>query len=587
MQKESMSDEQDQKQKNPIPWDEDVDFLVVGSGGAGMTGAICAHDLGASTLVIEKADRYGGSTALSGGVIWVPDNPLMSAAGISDSFEAAFEYLKTITAGSAPIENIRSYLENAPRMMDYLHKRTQIKFEIVPDYPDYYAERPGGQSQGGRSCETAGFDGALLGEEFFRIKMKPPGNHPFRFMTPLVREGMTLVQGGPRSIAIILKYVSRFLFNFRARFRGMRDTQFTLGVALVARGRRSLMDRKIPLWLDTSLTDLIVEEGRVVGAVVTKQGRSLRIRARRGVLLAMGGFESNAKLRKRFQHTPVEDQWTAGAITNTGDSIAIGERVGSSFALMDEAWWCPTFSVPDEDFIRLVIFEKNIAGGIIVTQKGERFMNEAAPYNDVVKAMLKKNAEGPCTVPAYLVFDRRFRRSFPVGPLMPGSVWPDWAILKLHRSFFKRDKTIEGLARQIGADPKTLADTIERFNGFAKTGKDLDFGRGDAIQDNYYTAKPTGPNPTLGPIKESPYYAVKVWPGDLGTKGGMRTDTSARVLNESDEPIENLYAAGNCSAVTMGATYPGAGGTLGPALTFGFLAAEHAMGAVLSTSDDR
>jgi 3-oxosteroid 1-dehydrogenase len=500
----------------------------------------------------------------------------MASAGKQDSAEEGLTYLETVTAGSTPKECLRAYVEEAPRMITYLEEHTQIRFESIVDYPDYYAEAPGGKP-GGRSCEPTPLDGYRLGDEFFRIAMHPPAFHPLHFMTPMVRDGMPLIRAGLPGTKIVLRHLFRFLFDVRARWRGMRHTQLGLGCALIGRARLALMDRKIPLWLNTELRDLILSEGRVAGALISREGREIRIQARRGVLLATGGFERNAALRKRHQRAPIGTDWTAGMETNTGDAVAIGERIGASFDLMDESWWCPVFQLPAEDFVRLVVYEKNLAGGIIVNQRGERFMNEAAPYNDVVKSIYRAHSPDASCIPAYLIFDRRFRRAYPVGPLLPGRLQPDWALPKHYWSYLTKAATLEGLASQLEIDASGLQRTVTRFNAFARAGKDLDFGRGDLLQDSYYTARPTGPNPSLGEINKGPFYAVKVWPGDLGTKGGLRTDPQARVLDRADQPILGLYATGNCTSATMGRSYPGAGGTIGPAMTFGFIAAEQSM----------
>jgi 3-oxosteroid 1-dehydrogenase len=336
------------------------------------------------------------------------------------------------------------------------------------------------------------------------------------------------------------------------------------------------MDRGVPVWLNTKLDDLIEANGAIVGAVVTREGRTLRIGARKGVLLAAGGFERNAELRQKYQPGPTGSEWTAGTETNTGDTIAIGQRIGASFDLLEDSWWCPVFRAPGDELRRVLIFERSLPGGIVVDSLGRRFMNEAAPYNDAVKTIYAANSGEASTIPAYLIFDRRFRRKYPVGPIFPSAMLPDWAVNKKYDGFMKRDDSLEGLAAQLGIDAEGLEKSVDRFNGFARAGKDEDFGRGDSAQDRYYTVLADGPNPNLATVEQGPFYGCELWPGDLGTKGGLRTDLHARVLRESGETIPGLYATGNCSAAVMGHTYPGAGGTLGPAMTFGFRAAEHA-----------
>lgn len=558
-----------------MDWNKTVDFLVVGSGAGGMAAAIRAHDLGADTLIIEKASVYGGSTAWSGGVIWVPDNPCMKAKGMADSAAEAMEYLETITAGSSSSERLQAYVEAAPRMMEYFIQHTHLKFQTIEEYPDYYPELSGGKL-GGRSCEPCVFEGLLLGDEFKNQNLHDYGYYIFGFLTVLARQGKPLMEGKAEGLWIIFKGLMSYLFNFRARLKGRRPTRLTLGGAIIGMARRSLMDRNVPLWLDSKLTGLIVEEGRVVGASIERDGMQLHIRARKGVLLAMGGFEQNPALREKYQQAPTGSQWTAGAKTNTGDLIAISEKLGLNFKLMDDSWWSPIFKVPNEPFLRLVIYEKNLPGGIIVNKKGQRFMNEAAPYNDVGKAIYAANADGSA-IPCYLIFDKKYRYKYPVGPVMPGKNQPDKVLSERLKSWMQSADTLAALAEKIGVDAEGLTDTVQTFNVNARNGVDPDFNRGESAQDRYYTVKAEGPNPCLDAIEEGPFYAIEVWPGDLGTKGGVITDERARVLDQENQPLQGLYATGNCSAVLMGSTYPGAGGTIGPAMTFGFIAAEEAI----------
>jgi len=561
-------------------WDSSVDFLVVGSGAAGMTGALRAHDLGAEVLVVEKASLYGGSTALSGGVVWVPNNPLMRELGLRDSIEDGLIYLEGVTEGISDPERLRAYLETAPRMMSTLAECSAVRFNSLPDYPDYYPEAPGGRP-GGRSCEPRRFDGLLLGEEFLRMRRMSKKRMVLggRIMMN-VHDGMLMLKGGAPATRLMVRRLWEYYTNFRARRLGLPLTNVTLGAALIGRLRLSLLERHVPLWLNTPLRELASDGERVIGAVVERRGRAVRVRVRRGVLLAAGGFEHNAELRRRYQPEPTGDEWTSGCDSNTGDAVGIGTALGGSLSLMDDAWWCPAVIAPfpSGSLVWILIFEKNLPNGIMVNAAGRRFTNEAAPYNDVVKGMYASHASGVASVPAFFIFDGNYRRKYPCGPLMPGYAKPDWMTPTcLREKFFARDETLEGLARRIGVDPEGLSDTVRRFNAHAVTGKDPDFHRGDSLQDLYYTGRREGLNPSLGPLERPPFYAVKVYPGDLGTKGGFRTDVHARVLNESGDPIPGLYAAGNSSATIMGHSYPGAGATIGPAMTFGFLAAEDAL----------
>lgn len=545
-----------------------------------MTAALRAHDLGATSLVVEKAALFGGSTALSGGVVWVPNNPLMARHGISDSTDEALQYLETVTAGTSTTARLRAYVENAPRMMAILAERSHVRFECVKTYPDYYPEVPGGKA-GGRSCEPRMFDALQLGAELTRMRRLPierlimGGRLSMR-----AAEGHLMLAGGLPAMWFMLRSLIRYYTNLRARRQGLRNTDITLGGALAGRLRLSLMDRAVPLWLNTPLRELLREGGRVVGACVERDGAPLRIRATKGVVLAAGGFERNAAMRARYQPPPIGDAWSAGCDSNTGDSVRIGVAVGAGLDLMDDSWWCPAMLHPLSPAapVWVMIFEKNMPGSVIVNRRGQRFMNEAAPYNDAGRSMLRANTPEAPSIPAYLIFDSTYRRKYPCGPMSPGYAVPDRSLAKgLAGAFFEKDDTLDGLARKIGVDPAGLLETAQRLKEFAAAGHDPDFHRGDSLQDRYYTVNAEGPNPSLGPLAKPPFYAVKVYPGDLGTKGGFRTDACARVLTDANDPIPGLYAAGNCSAAVMGRTYPGAGGTIGPAMTFGFIAAEDAL----------
>jgi 3-oxosteroid 1-dehydrogenase len=306
----------------------------------------------------------------------------------------------------------------------------------------------------------------------------------------------------------------------------------------------------------------------------------LRIRARKGVVLAAGGFEGNQEMRERYLPNPTRSEWSCANRHNTGDAIRMGQQLGAAVDLMSDAWWGPTTVVPGEEYARMLVIEKSLPGSILVNKAGERFVNEAAPYIDVVNAMHAKDSpEKPC-VPAYLVFDAKFRKKYPCGPLLQASQQPDWSLPReLKQGYFKKADTLEGLAAQLGIDASGLAESVRRVNEYARTGDDLDFHRGETVFDRYYGDENVTPNPCLAPIDTPPYYGFEAYPGELGTKGGLQTDAAAQVLNESGKVIAGLYAIGNCSASVMGHTYPGAGSTLGPATTFGYIAARHAMGA--------
>ncbi len=559
-----------------MSWDHETDFLVIGSGGGGMTAAIVAHDRGASTLVVEKGKLFGGSTGMSGGALWVPMNDHLAEAGVSDSREEALVYLRRVTRGKIPEARLAAYVDHAAEMVRYLESKSRLRLAPCPTYPDYYPEWEGGKP-GARTIEPVPYGARKLGVHADELQRSAQGLVLGRMGLTAV-EAKTLVQFSFVSYVLMLWIMLKYWLDVLARLKGRADNRLTLGTSLVARLRHSLMDREIPLWLDAKAEELCVEDGRVVGAVITREGRKLRVSARRGVLLAAGGFERNLAMRTAYQRKPTSDIWTAGSANNQGDGIRMGQAVGAAVALMDDAWWTPVTMIPP-NFAWLLVVEKSMPGSILVNKAGRRFTNEAAPYVDVVNGMYDANDPETPSIPCYLVFDARYRRSYPIGPLGPSKLQPDSAIggrLK-KAGFLKKSGTLAGLAEKIGVDPRGLEAAIERFNEQAKAGVDSDFHRGESRYDRYYSDDKIRPNSCLAPIVEAPFYAIEVFPGDLGTKGGLVTDEHARVLDAKGAPVLGLYATGNCSASVMGPSYPGAGGTIGPAMTFGYLAARHAV----------
>ena len=556
--------------------DHSVDLLIVGSGASAMTAALIASDLGGAPLLIEKTDRYGGSTAMSGGGVWVPNNHLMADAGVEDTPEDAWNYLKGTTAGAVSDERLRAYLENAPAAVRYLSEHSHVEFVALSEYADYYP-RVSGSKPGGRALEPENFDARLLGDEFLRMRDQNPQMQIMGRVFMTVFEARTLLCRTRGWIRLALKLMARYWLDLPWRFKSKRDRNLAMGNALVGMLRRSLMDRDIPLWLNTPARELIVENGRVVGAVVERDGRTVRIYASKGVILAAGGFEGNQAMREKYLPGPTRAEWSCANPNNTGDAIRMGLELGAGVDLMDDAWWGPTTVVPGEPHARMLVIEKSLPGSILVNKRGERFVNEAAPYVDVVNAMHEKNTpESPC-VPAYLIFDATYRRKYPCGPMLQASQQPDWALPKAFKQgYLKKADTLEGLAAQLGTDGRGLKASVEKLNEYARTGKDLDFHRGETVFDRYYGDDKVQPNPCLATLDTPPYYGLEAYPGELGTKGGLKTDPRARVLTDAGEPIPGLYAVGNCSASVMGRTYPGAGGTIGPAMTFGYIAGRHA-----------
>jgi 3-oxosteroid 1-dehydrogenase len=564
---------------NALEWDHSVDLLIVGSGASAMTAALVASHAGGEPLLIEKSDRYGGSSAMSGGNVWIPNNHLMADAGVQDTPEDALAYLKAMTRGAVSEERLRAFLENAPKMLAFLTENSQLDLVALPEYADYYPAAPGSRP-GARTLEPTNFDARLLGDEFLRMRDQCVQAMIVGRICMTAAEARILLCRTPGWIKLTLKLMAGYWLDIPWRFKSRRDRNLSMGNALIGMLRRSLMDRDIPLWLDTSARELVREDGRVVGLVAEREGRKIRIHARKAVILAAGGFEGSQAMREQYLPHPTRAEWTCANPDNTGDAINMGVALGAGIELMDDAWWGPTTVVPGEDRARMLVIEKSLPGSIFVNKRGERFVNEAAPYIDVVNAMHEKNTPESRCVPAYLVFDATFRRKYPCGPFLQASQQPDWSLPKrLTRSYLRKADSLEGLAAQLGVDAAGLAATVARFNEYARTGKDLDFHRGETVFDRYYGDAKVEPNPCLAPLAKAPYYGLEAFPGELGTKGGLKTDARARVLTEEGEVIPGLYAVGNCSASVMGPTYPGAGGTLGPATTFGYIAARDALGA--------
>jgi 3-oxosteroid 1-dehydrogenase len=548
--------------------------LVVGSGAGAMTAALRAHDLGLNVLLLEKSAEYGGTSAVSGGGIWIPNNHRIAALGGTDSVEEAIRYLKAVTYGEIDDGRIEAYVEHGREMVEYLEQRSQVRFEAQPSYADYYPEMEGGKS-GYRSMDPQPFDAAELGEEFLRMRPPSPGTLMMGRMAMTMKEARVLLCRGPGWLGLTLRVIWRYWRDREGRRLSRRDRFLTLGNALIGALRASLLDRALPLWLNCALEELIVEEGRVSGVLASREGRPLRIKARHGVILAAGGFERNQAMREQYLPQPSQSTWSATPPNNTGDAIRAGQAIGANTGLMGHSWGAPTTHVAGEEKQRALFVERTLPGCVLVNSAGQRFVNEAAPYTDIVYAMYANNREGAVSVPCWMVFDAEFRRKYPCGALLPGYAQPDWQLPKHLRGYFHKAPSLEALAGQIGVDPAGLARSVERFNAMAVQGRDEDFHKGESLFDRYYGDPNVQPNPCLAPLHKGPFYAVRIDAGDIGTKGGLLTDVHARVLHVDGQPITGLYAIGNSAASMMGRTYPGAGSTIGPAMTFGYLAANH------------
>jgi 3-oxosteroid 1-dehydrogenase len=559
-------------------WDRTVDLLVMGSGAAGMGAAVRGHDLGLDVLLVEKSELYGGNSAMSGGVCWVANNPGMAGEGIPDSDEEGFKYLKHITKGEVPDDRLWLYIRESKRVLAYLHDKTHVRYVPLAKYTDYYPEAPGGRD-GGRSMDPLPFDGSKLREDLIRLRRPHPQSQILGKFGITAKEAQAAIGVGFTTMVFMAWQMFLYFLRHFKRKRWGRDTKLCAGNSLMGRLLLSLKDRNIRAWLNTSIEELVFEDGKAVGAVLNKEGEILRVKARRGVVLAAGGFSRNLEMRQKYQRHPITTEWTAGTPSNTGDAIRMGAEAGGALGLMDEAWWTPVSLVPRSPFSWVLVVEKSLPHGLFLNQDGKRFTNEAAPYIDVVNGMYDDVEKTGAADPRWFhIFDATYRKSSIAGPVAPAKVMPDKKLPRRYRdgNFLYKAESLDELCEQLKIPAATAKAAITRFNEYAVKGEDPDFNRGWSAQDRYYGDPNVKPNCSLGPIETGPFYAVQIYPGDLGTKGGLVTDEHSRVLREDGRSIPGLYAAGNSAESVMGRTYPGAGGTIGPALTFGFLGAEDA-----------
>ncbi|NUT41166.1 MAG: 3-oxosteroid 1-dehydrogenase [Thermoactinospora sp.] len=536
----------------------EYDVVVVGSGAAGMTAALRAAKLGLSAVVVEKAATFGGSAARSGAGIWIPNNEVILRAGVPDTPAKAAQYLAAVVGSEVPAARQQAFLAAGPAMISFVMASSPLRFRWMEGYSDYYPELPGGLP-GGRSIEPDLLDGRVLGAELARLN---PAYIPVPEGTVVFSADyrwLNLALVNARGTAVAAEVVARWV---AAKARG--EIPLTMGQALAGGLRAGLAAAGVPVLLNTPLAGLHFENGRAAGVVV---GDGTLMRARRGVIVGSGGFEHNLAMRTEYQRQPIGTDWTVGADSNTGDGIRAGRTAGAALDLMDDAWWGPAIPLPGEPYFCLA--ERTLPGCILVNGQGVRYVNEAAPYSDVVHVMYDRNSTGP-HIPSWLIVDQNYRNRYLFKDIAPTLPFPDswYDSGAVHKAW-----SIGELASRIGVPSSALRQTVTRFNGFALAGRDADFHRGDSAYDRYYADPGVRPNPCLAPLWLPPFYAFKIVPGDLGTKGGMRTDARARVLRADGTVIPGLYAAGNASGAVMGRSYAGAGSTLGPAMAFGYIAA--------------
>ena len=556
-------------------FDETFDFVVVGSGGGSMCAGLVMRAAGKSVLILEKTELVGGTTARSGGVMWIPNNPFMKRAGIEDSFDKAATYLESVSgdqtdAPGASRERRRTYLTEAPVMVEFLGSQG-VKLTRVTEWPDYYDERPGG-SVPGRTVVAELFDANELGA--WKAKLRPSS---IRAPVPATLEELMELPGLKRSWRVKMLLLKLVVRGVIARLTG--KDWVAGGAALQGRMLQAALRTGIEIRTESPVSELIVENGAVKGVVAVKDGRPWRVGSRLGVLVNAGGFAHNQRMRDRYQ-PGTSVKWTMAAPGDTGEIIEEMVKRGAAIAQMEERVGCQLTLPPGSEQSELKPTVQGMTASphaILVDQSGVRYMNEGGSYMAYCKAMLERNKVVPA-VPSWAVVDSQYMRYYMFAGTMAGSTKPQrW----YDEGYLKKADTIEELARQLNIDPATLKATVERFNGFVAKNRDEDFHRGERAYDRWLGDSLNEPSETLGSIAEPPFYAIPVLPGDVGTYGGVVTDECARVLREDGSVIPGLYATGVSTASVMGRAYPGAGSSVGPSFVWGYVAAQHATRAAL------
>lgn len=552
--------------------ESEYDVLVVGTGASGMAAAVTAAYEGLKVLVVDKAPLFGGTTARSGGWLWIPNTKLAHAQGIHEPAGAARAYLAHEATTHFDGARVDAFLENGPKAIEFFTEKTCVQFDMPPVFPDYHAEAPGGQP-GGRSMVTRPFDARELGERVRKLAPPVPELTVFGMMLGSGKELWHFLRAF-KSLESFWYVTKRFGGHLLDVMRHGRGMTLTNGNALAGRLAKAGMDLNVPVWLDAPVKRLVVENDRVVGACVVREGTLQEIRVRRGVVLACGGFPYDIERRKQlFPHAPTgREHFTPSPALNTGDGLRLGESVGGwvDSSIPNAAAWCPTSVTRRKDGSEGVMphfIDRAKPGVIAVTPQGRRFTNEALSYHDFVQDLVKACA-GLDEVSCWLVCDHKHLREYGLGAVAP---FPLPIGKHLRNGYLRRGASLQALAKVIGVPYETLQQEVQTFNRDAAAGKDSRFDKGSTAYNRYQGDSLVTPNPCMAPIQQGPYYAIKIVVGEIGTFAGLATDEHCQVLTQDRRPVPGLYAVGNDAASIMGGNYPGAGITLGPALTFGYV----------------
>jgi len=558
-------------------WDQEADLVVIGAGAAGMTTALVAALEGLKPLVLEKSTQVGGTAATSAGTIWIPGNRQSRQAGYHDSAEAAATYMDRLI-GAPDTTGLRTaYLATGPDAVDYLRARSDVHFVPSGKHPDY--RDLDGSAVHGRALAPALFDGRLLGKDFERVRPPIP---EFLVLGGMMagKEDIPRLIGRFKSVGNFVYAGGLFLRYLSDRLRYSRGTRVVMGNALAARLFYSLKKNQVPVMFEATVKELVHQGDQVVGLLVRSGGKTLRIKAHKGVVIATGGYGHNAALRKQFMPRPTPP-YTVACASNTGDGLQLGLQAGGTVAPETQgpgAFWTPVSVTRRADGSQGVFphlsLDRAKPGLIAVNGAAQRFVNEANSYHDFVEGMYASHKTVP-TLPAHLICEASFVERYGLGAVYPGTT----DLAKFEQSgYLVTAPTIEALATKLKLDGAALAATVSRYNDFARAGKDLDFGKGDTELNRFNGDPRQQPNPCLKTIEQGPFVAVAVWPAEIGTSTGLQTNADGQVLNAEGQPLPGLYACGNDMASIMLGSYPGPGTTLGPALTFGYRVALHAAG---------
>jgi len=548
--------------------DTTVDLLVVGSG-TGMAAALAAAERGLKVLIAEKSAYVGGSTARSGGALWLPASPILDENGAGDTMAQARMYLDSVVAGTAPRQRPTEFLAHLGETVEMLRRTTPLRFMWARDYSDYHPEDPGG-SAAGRTCECKPFNTSVLGQ--YRSRLRPA---VMKASIPMPTTGadyrwMNLVARVPRKgLPLIVKRLGQGVGGL------LLGRHYTAGGQALAAGLfAGVLRAGVGVWTETRLVRLTTDGAKVTGAVVEHDGREITVTTRRGVVLAAGGFDHSMDMRWKFQSESLGEHASLGAETNTGDAIRIAQDVGAGIALMDQAWWFPAVAaLPGADPL-VLLAERSLPGSLIVDQAGRRITNEAADYMSFGQTVLERERSGNPVDSMWIIFDQQYRNSY----VFAANVFPR---MRLPQTWYDagiahQSDDLAELARMMTVPEAQLLATVSRFNEMCRAGDDSDFNRGRSAYDRYYGDPTITPNPNLRALDNGPFYAVKMTLSDLGTCGGLCADGHARVLREDGSVVDGLYAIGNTAANAFGTTYPGAGATIAQGLVYGYIAARDA-----------